>query len=116
MSEIADAAEVFQGDIDRRDRLVVGVNEEESEEDLSIPVMTVDAASERRHLDRLDRVRRERDGAAVESALQRLRLAASGSENLMPPILDAVRAYATLGEMMRVLKGVWGEQPPSSYA
>ena len=116
VSEIADAAEVFQGDIDRRDRLVVGVNEEESEEDLSIPVMTVDAASERRHLDRLERVRRERDGAAVEAALQRLRLAASGSENLMPPILDAVRVYATLGEVMSVLKGVWGEQPPTSYA
>ena len=78
--------------------------------------MTVSGAGERRHLDRLERVRRERDGAAVDAALQRLRLAASGSQNLMPPILDAVRAYATLGEMMRVLKGVWGEQAPTSYA
>ena len=78
--------------------------------------MTVNAGGERRHLDRLERVRRERDGTAVDAALQRLQIAASGSENLMPPILNAVRAYATLGEMMRVLKGVWGEQAPTSYA
>jgi methylmalonyl-CoA mutase N-terminal domain/subunit len=58
---------------------------------------------------KLERLRRERDGAAVERALGRLRDAARGTENLMPPILEAVRAYATLGEMAGALREVWGE-------
>ncbi len=114
VSEIADAAEVYQRKLERRERLVVGVNEEETDEELRIPVMSVEPDGERRHLKRLNRVRRERDGASVEASLRRLRLAASGSENLMPPILDAVRAYATLGETMQALRDVWGEQGPSS--
>ena len=114
VSEIADAAEAYQRQLERRERLVVGVNEEESEEELRIPVMTVDPAGERRHLERLDRVRRERDESAVAASMMRLRAAAAGSDNLMPTLLDAVRSYATLGEMMRVLRDVWGEQKPYS--
>jgi methylmalonyl-CoA mutase N-terminal domain/subunit len=58
---------------------------------------------------RIRKLRRERDGAAVDRALGRLRDAARGADNLMPPILEAVRAYATLGEMAGVLRAVWGE-------
>jgi methylmalonyl-CoA mutase N-terminal domain/subunit len=65
---------------------------------------------------RLDRLRRERDQAAVERALGRLRDAARGRDNLMPPILEAVRAYATLGEMAGALRDVWGEhKEPTAF-
>ena len=116
ISEIADAAENYQRDLDQRERLIVGVNEEETDEALGIPVLTVDPDGERHHLERLRRVREERDSGAVWDSLERLRKAATGTDNLMPPILDAVRDYATLGEMMRVLRDVWGEQKPSSSA
>ena len=116
ISEIADAAENYQRDLDQRERLIVGVNEEETDEALGIPVLTVDPDGERHHLERLRRVREERDYGAVGDSLERLRKAATGTDNLMPPILDAVRDYATLGEMMRVLRDVWGEQKPSSSA
>ncbi|MFN7980857.1 MAG: methylmalonyl-CoA mutase family protein [Vicinamibacterales bacterium] len=58
---------------------------------------------------RLEQVRSTRDAAAVRAALERIKAAAAGSDNLMPPILDAVRAYATLGEMCDALRDVWGE-------
>lgn len=116
ISEIADAAENYQRDLDQRERLIVGVNEEETDEALGIPVLKVDPDGERHHLERLRRVREERDSGAVGDSLERLRKAATGTDNLMPPILDAVRDYATLGEMMRVLRDVWGEQKPSSSA
>ncbi|MDA1348792.1 MAG: methylmalonyl-CoA mutase family protein [Chloroflexi bacterium] len=116
VNEIADAAENYQRELDRRERLIVGVNEEETDEAPGIPVLTVDPDGERHHLERLRRVREERDAGAVEDSLERLRKAAASADNLMPPILDAVRAYATLGEMMQVLRDVWGEQKPSSSA
>ena len=86
----------------------------QSDEPLSIPLLRLDPQGERRQRERLARLRQERASAAVESALAALRLAAQGSENLMPFILDAVRAYATLGEICRVLRQVWGEYREAS--
>jgi len=63
-------------------------------------------------IERLERLRRERDAAAAEAALARLSDAARGDANLMPAILEAVRAYATLGEICGTLRGVWGEYVP----
>ena len=113
--EIADAASDFQRELERNERVVVGVNEYTGDEALDIPLLRVDEKGERRHLERLDRVRRERDGEAASVALRRLRDAASGDANLMPCILEAVRAYATLGEMMGVLREEWGEYQPTWY-
>jgi methylmalonyl-CoA mutase N-terminal domain/subunit len=110
--EIADSAYRYQQEIDSRERIVVGVNDflQGNEEPVSIPIHTITAESEQRHLDRLRRVRRERDQSAVAEALQRLENAARpGRENLMPYIVDAVRAYATLGEMCNLLRRVYGE-------
>lgn len=108
--EIADAAYRYQKEIDEKKRIVVGVNEYVSEEPITIPIHKIDPEGERRHRERLARVRRERDNERVRQCLERLRNAAQDEkENLMPYILDCVRAYATLGEMMKVLREVFGE-------
>jgi methylmalonyl-CoA mutase N-terminal domain/subunit len=110
--EIADSAYRYQQEIDTKQRIIVGVNDflQGNEEPIAIPIHTITRESEERHLERLRRVRRERDQTAVATALQRLENAArDGRENLMPYLLEAVRAYATLGEMCNLLRRVYGE-------
>jgi methylmalonyl-CoA mutase N-terminal domain/subunit len=110
--EIADSAYRYQQEIDSRQRIVVGVNDftQGNEEPIEIPIHTITAESEQRHLERLRRVRRERDHSAVAAALERMeRAARDGRENLMPYIVEAVRGYATLGEMCNLLRRVYGE-------
>jgi methylmalonyl-CoA mutase N-terminal domain/subunit len=110
--EIADSAYRYQQEVDANQRILVGVNDfqQGNEDPIQIPIHTITRESEERHLDRLRRVRRERDQSALSGALQRLENAArEGHENLMPYIVDAVRAYATLGEMCNLLRGVYGE-------
>ena len=110
--EIADSAYRYQQEVDSSQRILVGVNDfqQGNDEPIEIPIHTITAESEQRHLDRLRRVRRERDQGAVATALERLENAArDGRENLMPYIVEAVRAYATLGEMCNLLRGVYGE-------
>jgi methylmalonyl-CoA mutase N-terminal domain/subunit len=110
--EIADSAYRYQQEVDSRQRILVGVNDflQGNEDDIEIPIHTITAESQERHLRRLRRVRAERDQAAVADALQRYENAArDGRDNLMPYIVDAVRAYATLGEMCNVLRRVYGE-------
>ena len=111
--EIAEAAYRYQREADAGQRVTVGVNEYVSEAAPDIPLLRVDRAGEARHLDRLNDVRRRRDGHAVALALQSLEHAAKDSDNLMPPLLEAVKAYATLGEMMGVFRDVFGEYQPS---
>jgi methylmalonyl-CoA mutase N-terminal domain/subunit len=112
--EIADAAYRFQREFDAGERTIVGVNRWVDEsEDTTVPVLQVPPGSFERHLARLERTRRERDATAVEAALRGLREAASrpGSSeaNLMPHFIRCAAAYATLGEMCGVLRGVFGE-------
>jgi methylmalonyl-CoA mutase N-terminal domain/subunit len=106
--EIADAAYRYQREIDERKRIVVGVNEYEEAGPPQIPVLRMDPAGYSRQSARLERVRAERDSGAVGQALDRLRIAAQGTENTMPYILDAVRAYATLQEIMDVFRDTYG--------
>lgn len=106
--EIADAAYRYQQEIDRGERIIVGVNAFQDDEPLTIPILQMDPEGEKRHLERLNRVRRERDQALVARRLAELRAAAQGNENMMPAILDCVRAYCTLGEMCDVLREVFG--------
>jgi methylmalonyl-CoA mutase N-terminal domain/subunit len=107
-SEIADAAYRYQREIDSGRRGVIGVNRYAIKTPLEIPILEMDPHGEARHLERLDRVRATRDNALVKRRLEALREAALGTENLMPPILDCVRAYATIGEMCDVLRDVFG--------
>jgi methylmalonyl-CoA mutase N-terminal domain/subunit len=113
--EIARSAYRYQREIDQRKRIVVGMNEYASDEPLSIPILRMDPEGERRQLERLARVRGERDNDLLAQRIEALRNAAKSTENLMPNILEAVRAYGTLGEICDVLRGVFGEyrEPPS---
>jgi methylmalonyl-CoA mutase, N-terminal domain len=107
--EIAESAYRFQLAVERREKIIVGVNDFVAEREEPVPTLYIDEGAAGRQLARLERLRRERDGAAVERALDALREAAVGGGNTMPPILDAVRAYATIGEMCDALRDVWGE-------
>jgi methylmalonyl-CoA mutase, N-terminal domain len=112
--EIADAAYRYQREFDAGQRRVVGVNAYVDEaEETPVPVLAVPLGSLERQIARLEKTRRERDAAAVEAALDGLRDAASrpGSTetNLMPHFIRGAEAYATLGEMCGVLRGVFGE-------
>jgi methylmalonyl-CoA mutase N-terminal domain/subunit len=111
--EIADSAYRFQRELDANDRVIVGVNRYVTDEPVSVPVLSVPAGSLERHLARLERTRRERDAAAVASALAGLREAASrpgtSETNLMPHFLRCAASYATLGEQCQVLREVFGE-------
>ena len=111
--EIADAAYVYQREEDSKDRITVGVNEYITGDELNIPLLRVDRAGEQLQIQRLNEIRRSRDNRETSSKLRALEQAAHGSDNLMPPLLDAVNAYATLGEMMDVLRDVFGEYQPS---
>ena len=107
--QIAESAFRYQREIDRKDRIIVGVNDYMAEEPLRIPLLEMDAEGERRQIARLQKVRAERDNVAVGQKLAALRTAAEGTENLMPYIIDAVREYATLGEICDVFRKVFGE-------
>ena len=107
--EIAEAAYRYQVEIDGDQRVIVGINEYQEDKAVRIPLLEMDPTGYERQVARLDRVRRERDAQQVAAALQALRQAAMGSENTMPYILDCVRAYATLGEIMDVFRGAFGE-------
>ncbi len=111
--EIADAAYVYQREEDRKERITVGVNEYCTDEKLSIPLLRVDREGERLQIERLNRIRSTRDNREVAARLQDLEQAARGSANLMPYLLEAVKAYATLGEMMGVFREVFGEYRPT---
>ncbi len=106
--EIADAAYRYQREIDEHRRVVVGVNAYEEKAPPRIPILRMDPEGYQRQCARLRQVREERDSGAVGQALDRLRIAAQGTENTMPYIMDAVRAYATLQEMMDVFREVFG--------
>jgi methylmalonyl-CoA mutase N-terminal domain/subunit len=107
--EIADSAARYQQEIEAHERTIVGVNEYLDEAPPQIPILKLDPAGERHQLARLERVKRERDNTAVDAKLTALRDAAGGTGNLMPAILDAVKAYATLQEMMDVFRKVFGQ-------
>jgi methylmalonyl-CoA mutase N-terminal domain/subunit len=106
--EIADASFRFQQEVDRGERQIVGVNAYANSEPLRIPILDMDPQGYERQCARLEDLRAARDGDAVARCLDRLRAAARGTDNLMPPILDAARADATLQEITDVLRDEFG--------
>ncbi len=107
--EIHESAYSFQKQIERGERKIVGVNSFEMEEKLPVKILKVSPLMEKRQVERLRKLRIERDEFVVKEALENLGRVAEGEENTMPAILRAVSAYATLGEMCDVLRGVFGE-------
>jgi methylmalonyl-CoA mutase N-terminal domain/subunit len=112
--EIQEAAYRYQREIDTDERHIIGVNAYKDQEPISIPLLEMDPEGHRRQVSRLEELRRTRDNGAVGQALDNLRIACQGTENTMPYILDAVQTYATLGEIIDVMREVFGTfQEPS---
>jgi methylmalonyl-CoA mutase, N-terminal domain len=107
--EIAEASYRFQQSVEKRDKIIVGVNDFVQEDEEPIPILYIDETTAGRQLARLEELRRTRDNDKVRRALDTLRETARGKGNTMYPLLDAVRAYATVGEMCDALRDVWGE-------
>ena len=108
--EIADAAYRFAQEVAGKERTIVGVNDFQIEEPIAIPILEMDPEGERRHLARLARTRAERDADVYAETLARLEQTCRDPRaNVMPAILDAVNAYATVGEIMNCMRAVFGE-------
>jgi len=108
-SEISDAAYRYQREIDENRRKIVGVNAYLDEKPAAIPILKMDPNGYSRQLNRLNEVRKTRDSGRVGQTLDALRIACEGTENTMPYILDCVRAYCTLGEIISVMTKVFGK-------
>jgi methylmalonyl-CoA mutase N-terminal domain/subunit len=107
--EIAEASFRYQSEVESGRRVIVGVNRYEDPKEQDVEILTIDQALERKQVERVQALRAERDSAAVDASLARLkRDAASEGTNLMPAIIGASRAYVTMGEMCDALREVWG--------
>ncbi len=108
-SEIADAAYRYQREIDKGIRKIVGVNAYTEDKTFKIPILSMDPNGYDRQVNRLSEVRKTRDSGRVGQTLDRLRVACNGTQNTMPFIMECVHAYATLGEIIAVMKETFGE-------
>jgi methylmalonyl-CoA mutase N-terminal domain/subunit len=107
--EIAEASYRFQQSVEARDKIIVGVNDFVQENEAPIPILYIDETTADRQVGRLQELRKTRDNDAVRRSLDALRETARGTGNTMYPLMDCVRAYATVGEMCDALREVWGE-------
>jgi len=107
--EIAESAYRFQQAVEKREKIIVGVNDFVAENEAPIEILYIDDSAAERQLARLDDLKRRRDRAAVERSLAALKAGAQAGRNTMPLLIDAVKAYATVGEMCDALREVWGE-------
>ena len=108
--EIARAAYQYQMEIERNDRLIVGVNAfKEKDEKIEIPLLQISPEVEKQQVKQLKQLRQNRDDEQVQAALKELKEAAQGQTNLMPILVKCSKAYATVGEMVNTLKEVFGE-------
>jgi methylmalonyl-CoA mutase N-terminal domain/subunit len=112
--EIQDVAYERERAKDAGDRIIVGVNAYEADEEEPVDIAEVDETLERQQQERLEALRAERDEGAVEAALDAVRTAAAGDENLMPPLIDAVSAEATTGEICDAMRAEFGEYEPGA--
>ena len=111
--EIQDSAYQYQKAVERGEQVIVGINKYEMEEDTPIQTLVIDDAVRDHQVERLEQTRARRDAGAVHNALEKLKSAAKNEENTMPATIEAVRAYATLGEICSALRDVYGvyEEP-----
>jgi methylmalonyl-CoA mutase, N-terminal domain len=107
--EIAEASYQFQQAVERRDKIIVGVNDFIQEDENPIEILYIDDTAAERQIERLAALKKSRDNGQVQRTLDALRETARGTGNTMPAILECVRAYATVGEMCDALREVWGE-------
>jgi len=113
--EIANAAYRYQREIEKNERIIVGINDFiVPGEKIEIPILRIDEKIEREQVENLDKVKKSRDNDKVRKTLEELKKVALGTDNTMPEILDCVRCYTTEGEICDVLREVFGEyqEPP----
>ena len=106
--EIAEASFRYQSEVERNQRVIVGVNKYVQEDETPLEILRIDPELETKQIARVQATRARRDAAGAEAALAELKRAAAGDTNLMPPIMDAARARVTMGEMCDALREVWG--------
>jgi len=111
--EIQDSAYQYQKAVERGEQVIVGVNKYAMTDEPEVPILVIDESVRTHQLERLEQTRAQRDAGAVKNTLDKLKLAASKNENTMTATIDAVRAYATLGEICSALRDVYGiyEEP-----
>src|SRR6478672_721328 len=107
--EIGESAYRYQREVEKGERFIVGVNAFKSDSATPIEILKIDERVAHEQIDRIKQVKSERSQAAVNAALPKVEAACRGSDNLMPPVLEAVKAYATLGEISDVFRKVWGQ-------
>jgi len=107
--EIANSSYKYQREIENKDRIIVGVNDFQLREACATPLLKIDDKVEEEQIKILEHVRDQRNNGQVQEKLEKLKQAANGTENLMPYIMDAIREYASIGEVMATLKEVFGE-------
>jgi len=107
--EVAESAYTFQRAVERREKIIVGVNDFVAADEEPIEILYIDESAGEQQLAKLAELKRTRDTGAVRRTLDALKAGAAGSANTMPLLIDAVRAYATVGEMCDALREVWGE-------
>src|SRR4029079_19693527 len=106
---ILDEAYAWEQAVNEGERVAVGVNKYREEQEPQPEYFRVDPSLAKAQVDKLERLRSERDSATAEAALARLRTAAEGGENMMPAIIEAVHSYCTLGEICGAMRAVFGE-------
>ncbi len=114
--EIGEAAYRYQRRLESGEEIVVSVNRHTNEDETPIDILTIEPRVEKEHIERVQALRASRDSQQLKNSLKALGQAARGDENLMPYILDAVRAYGTFGEISDVLRDVWGTYEESTAA
>jgi methylmalonyl-CoA mutase N-terminal domain/subunit len=107
--EIAESSYRFQQSVEKKEKLIVGVNAYVDENEAPVPILYIDDAVAETQMARMEDVKRRRDAGRVAAALDALKRTARGTGNTMEPLLECVRAYATVGEMCDALRDVWGE-------
>ena len=106
--EIANSAYKYQKEIESREKIIVGVNEFQLREPCTTPLLKIDESVAKQQIDKLKKLKKERNNKKVKEYLEKLKEAAKGKENLMPYILNCVREYASIGEIMQTLKEIFG--------
>jgi len=112
--QIEESSYRFGQSIETGDRIIVGVNKFQSKDEGKVELFEVPEATQQRQIDKVKNIKATRDNAKVEAALKLVVDTANGTGNLMPPILEAVKAYATLGEISKALANVFGEYTESN--
>jgi methylmalonyl-CoA mutase N-terminal domain/subunit len=106
--EVANASYKYQQEVENQEKKIIAVNKFQQEELSAVPLLKINEEVAQEQIDKLDQVKRDRDNNKVHETLERLKVAAKGTENLMPFIMDAIRAYASIGEIINTLKEIFG--------